>query len=286
MTGTATISGVTTTTGTDADGNATTTHSAGTATFTRTITVDGDPAEIVSAVLITLQRSLLMLSLILLEQLTKLYCLRSRSTKHEVTTDKTNYFEGEDVIVTVTTENVPDGTACVYAMTGVNVTPSDFVLNSLVGNFEINNNTATIVIGIQDDIEVENLESVTFLIVNKGADTTFNILADSSEPDAPEVVPTNPDVDPEKPFDPSKPIADDPITGPGGEIIEIPIKTPGGPYQSPPKVIITGEGYGVAIALLDSNGFVTEVRVIRSVSTTSRTHLMQMTSNASSIPSP
>ena len=49
-----------------------------------------------------------------------------------------------------------------HTMTGVNVTPSDFVLNSLVGNFEINNNTATIVIGIQDDIEAENLESVGF----------------------------------------------------------------------------------------------------------------------------
>lgn len=266
LTGTATISGVTTTTGTDADGNATTTHSAGTATFTRTITIDGDPAEIVRCRLdnfteiftdVVIDPAGTTDEIVLPPDLV--------AQSYEVTTDKTNYFEGEDVIVTVTTENVPDGTACVYAMTGVNVTPSDFVLNSLVGNFEINNNTATIVIGIQDDIEVENLESVTFLIVNKGADTTFNILADSSEPDAPEVVPTNPDVDPEKPFDPSKPIADDPITGPGGEIIEIPIKTPGGPYQSPPKVIITGEGYGAgAIALLDSNGFVTEVRVTRS----------------------
>ena len=49
-----------------------------------------------------------------------------------------------------------------------------------------------------------------------------------------------------------------------GSIIDIPIKTPGGPYQTAPSVIITGGGYGAgAVALLDKKGFVSELRITR-----------------------
>ena len=39
---------------------------------------------------------------------------------------------------------------------------------------------------------------------------------------------------------------------------------PGGPYQTPPQVIISGPGYGGgAVALIDDKGLVSEVRVTR-----------------------
>ena len=63
----------------------------------------------------------------------------------------------------------------------------------------------------------------------------------------------------------TKPTAGQPITDANGSIISIPIVDSGCPYVFPPKVIITGPGYGAsAIALTDSNGRVTEVRVTRS----------------------
>ena len=61
---------------------------------------------------------------------------------------------------------------------------------------------------------------------------------------------------------PEKPEAGDPVTDPIGGLIEIPVKKPGGPYVVPPYVLIGGQGYGAnAQALLDSDGFVTEIRV-------------------------
>lgn len=61
------------------------------------------------------------------------------------------------------------------------------------------------------------------------------------------------------------PVAGDPIVDEDGSIISIPIDYPGNkPYQIPPKVTISGDGYGAAgIALLDDKGFVSEIRVTR-----------------------
>ena len=48
----------------------------------------------------------------------------------------------------------------------------------------------------------------------------------------------------------------------GGRIIEIPIDDPGDPYILPPKIAITGQGWGaIAVPLLDVNGRVSEVRI-------------------------
>ena len=62
-----------------------------------------------------------------------------------------------------------------------------------------------------------------------------------------------------------KPIAGDPITDDDGGIVEIPINNSGCPYEEPPFVIITGEGFGATgIALLDDKGYVSEIRVTKS----------------------
>ena len=58
------------------------------------------------------------------------------------------------------------------------------------------------------------------------------------------------------------PTAKPPITDDNGGIIEIPIDNPGDPWVEPPIVFVSGEGTGAtATALLDDNGFVTEVRI-------------------------
>ena len=55
-----------------------------------------------------------------------------------------------------------------------------------------------------------------------------------------------------------------PITDTRGSIISIPIVDRGCPYQTPPTIIISGNGYGSrAIPLLDNKGYVTEVRVTK-----------------------
>lgn len=61
------------------------------------------------------------------------------------------------------------------------------------------------------------------------------------------------------------PTAGDPVTDEDGAVINIPILDPGTrKYQIPPKVIVSGSGYGAAaIALLDDNGLVSEIRVTR-----------------------
>ena len=69
---------------------------------------------------------------------------------------------------------------------------------------------------------------------------------------------------PENQFSPFEPPSVDPskiITDDNGGIIEIPVDKPGDPWAEPPYVFIGGEGFGaVGTALLDENGFLTEIR--------------------------
>ena len=52
------------------------------------------------------------------------------------------------------------------------------------------------------------------------------------------------------------------ITDDNGGIIEIPVDKPGDAWAEPPYVFIGGEGFGaVGTALLDENGFLTEIRM-------------------------
>ena len=175
-----------------------------------------------------------------------------------VTTDKPSYLEGEDVIVTVTTQNVADGTIVDYFLIGSGITGSDFVTGSLTGSFEVNAGTAQFVLGIEDDTEAEGDELVNLILSGKGASTQFTILEDPNDLD------DGVEQDTQEVFLPNKPTAGTPITDENGSLISIPINSPGGPYQKAPQVIITGEGYGAGgVALLDDKGFVTEVRVTR-----------------------
>ena len=175
---------------------------------------------------------------------------------YSVTTDKLEYNEGETIVYRITTENVPSGTNLQYTLYGDGIKKTDVVSESLFGVFTVINNQATVYIGITDDTEIEGSEVMTFVINGTGATADVVILDQSDEEDEPPLPPKRPCLD--------KPIAGKPITDANGSIISIPIIDKGCPYIFPPKVIITGPGYGAsAVALTDPTGRVSELRVTR-----------------------
>lgn len=175
---------------------------------------------------------------------------------YAIESDKTQYNEGETIIYTVTTTNVPNGTLLSYTLFGPKITQSDLTNGSLSGSFVIVENTAKIYVGIAEDKTFEGSDVLTIVVNNTNASTQVTIVDENVKEDE-----KIPDI-----LEPcyEAPTFGTPITDGKGSIISIPIKKNGCPYQQPPKIIVTGSGYGAsAIALLDSNGLVSEVRVTR-----------------------
>jgi hypothetical protein len=172
--------------------------------------------------------------------------------RYSISTDKLSYKEGETIIYTITTENVSDDTILTYRLYGANITSSDFILNSLYGQFVIKNNQAIVQIGIEEDTAIENNETVTFSIDKTNAFADVIIEGTFADKD-------------KKPVEPclKSPIATA-LTDEDGKIISIKIDDKGCPYVVKPEVIITGDGYGAAaIPLLDDKGYVSEIRITR-----------------------
>ena len=176
---------------------------------------------------------------------------------YRLSSDKTKYKEGEDVFITFTTTNVVDGTKFNYTIFGSNISPDDFVNNSLSGSFVVISNEAQIILGINDDTNVELEETFTFVV--EGTSTSIDLIIEVDSKD------TDDEGDDEITIPQyNKPTIKDPVTTEDGEIIDIPIDTPGDPYEKAPTVIITGEGYGATgIALLNNDGLVSEIRLTR-----------------------
>ena len=180
-----------------------------------------------------------------------------------VVANRTTVPEGEFIIYTVTTTNIVNGSILYYTLTGDSITPSDIVGNKLNGEFVIQDNTAKITVGITDDKEVEDEETLTFTLNGNGASVDVLIITDSDQSlgDSDEGVGD----DPSTVFENFKtPIVNtgNIITDDSGGIIEIPVDNTGDAWAEPPIVFISGEGVGAtATALLDDNGFVTEIRV-------------------------
>ena len=178
-----------------------------------------------------------------------------------VVANRTTVPEGEFVIYTVTTTNVVNGSIIYYRLTGDSITPSDIVGNKLNGEFVIQNNEAKITVGIADDTEVEDEETLTFTISGNGASVDVLITSDSSLSDSDEGVGDDTSTIFEQ-FRPPIVNTVDVITDGNGGIIEIPVDDKGDAWAEPPIVFISGEGVGAtATALLDDGGFVTEIRV-------------------------
>lgn len=178
-----------------------------------------------------------------------------------VVANRTTCPEDEFIIYTITTTNIPNGSILYYTLTGDGITPSDIVGNKLNGEFVIQDNEANVTIGIREDSTVEDEETLTFTISGNGASVDVLITTDDLLGDYDSGVGD----DPSTVFQEFRfPIVDSGkvITDDSGGIIEIPVDNTGDQFAEPPTVFVTGEGIGAtATALLDGDGFVTEIRV-------------------------
>ena len=182
---------------------------------------------------------------------------------YEVTANRITCPEDEFIIYTITTTNVANGTILYYNLTGTNITAADIVGGQLSGAFVVTENKSNVTVGIAEDNTIEDEETLTFSITGKGASVDVLITTDSNQ--------TIDDLDdgvgdtPETVFEEFKPPTvniEDVITDDNGGIIEIPVDDPGDAWAEPPIVFVGGEGTGAtATALLDGNGFLTEIRV-------------------------
>jgi len=173
--------------------------------------------------------------------------------------------EGEFIIYTIKTTNVENGTILYYTMSGNGITSQDIINGSLTGNVVINDNKATVTVGIAEDDVVEEEEVLRFTLNGKGKFVDVSIVSSKDQNledfdigvgDSLETIFI--------PFEPPTVLSEDIITDENGGIIEIPVSKPGDPWAEPPYVFISGNGFGAAgTALLDKNGFLTEIRIKR-----------------------
>ena len=154
-----------------------------------------------------------------------------------VVANRTTVPEGEFIIYTVTTTNIPNGSVLYYILTGDGITPSDIVGNKLNGEFVIQDNTAKITVGISDDKEVEDEETLTFTLSGNGASVDVLITGDSNLSDSDEGVGD----DTSTVFEDFKiPTVNtgNIITDDSGGIIEIPVDNTGDAWAEPPTVFV------------------------------------------------
>ena len=179
---------------------------------------------------------------------------------YSVSADRQICPEGEFIVYTISTANVETGTILYYTLSGDGITSDDIITGNLNGSFVINDNIATVTVGIEDDGVVEDAEILRFTINGTGAFADVVIVSDNDIDDFD-------DSDDEDrlitdPFTPPTVDPDEVITDPTGGIIDIPVTNPGSPWAEPPYVFVVGEGIGAtATALLDRDGFLTEIRV-------------------------
>tara|TARA_B100002052_G_scaffold155286_1_gene141526 strand:+ start:1156 stop:3948 length:2793 start_codon:yes stop_codon:yes gene_type:complete len=178
-----------------------------------------------------------------------------------VTANRSTCPEDEFIIYTVSTENVENGSIFYYTLSGIGITASDIVGNSLTGAFVINDNTAKITVGIEEDGVVEDEETLTFSINTTDASVDVLIIAK----DGSDIGDIGIGEGTETVYEDFKvPIVNtgDIITDDSGGIIDIPVANPGDAWAEAPYVFIGGQGSGAtAIPLLDENGFLTEIRM-------------------------
>ena len=86
--------------------------------------------------------------------------------------------EGDDLIITLTTEYVDDGTNVPYLISGVST--ADIGGASLSGNFTVQSNSATLLLNISEDATTEGLETLVLGLQN-GEDSISVTIADTSQ---------------------------------------------------------------------------------------------------------
>lgn len=175
---------------------------------------------------------------------------------YKVVGDKLELNEGDVIKFTITTTNVPDNTVGGYLIFGPSITSADIVGGNLTGSFTVMNNKAEVFIGISSDAVIEQDELAYFTLTNAPASTQFVIRAQNQTPTTPATQPQTPEY----------PIACQPIVSSAGQILNIPICKVGSPFSTPPEIYIQSQSSGggaSAEAVLDENGYLTQIKVIR-----------------------
>ena len=186
---------------------------------------------------------------------------------YRVTADKSSVKEGDFVIFDITTTNLENGTILYYTLFGAGISQDDIIGAKLNGSVVIDNNQGRVTVGINDDGVVEDEETLRLTLNGTGAFADVLITTDDDDSGPADVDEfdegTGPTIENNYlPFefpvvDPKKIITDD-----NGGIIQIPVENKGDPWAEPPYVFIGGAGLGAAAtALLDEDGFLTEIRV-------------------------
>ena len=178
-----------------------------------------------------------------------------------VTADRGTCPEGEFIRYSIFTRNIDNGTRLYYQLTGNGITADDIIGGQTNGSFVINNNQGSATVGIEEDGVVEDAEVLRFTVNGTGAFVDVVITTASDTDDFDEGLGD----DPSTVIDEFVlPVVNTPdiITDENGGIIDVPISIPGSPWAEPPYVFIVGEGIGATgTALLDQDGFLTEIRV-------------------------
>jgi len=88
----------------------------------------------------------------------------------------TTVAEGNNVVVTLTTTGVPDGTSVPWLIAGTNIAGDDFDFGGiLTGSFTVQSNTASVTIPTTRNDNNEGTETATFSLTNNAASVAFNI---------------------------------------------------------------------------------------------------------------
>ena len=191
---------------------------------------------------------------------------QSTTPTYSVVADKSVVKEGEFIIYTITTTNVENGSILYYSLTGNGITSGDIIGGNLTGSFVINDNKGKVTVGLEEDGVVEEEEILRFTLNRTGA--TVDVLVVTDDTNGADDISDFDEGEGETPENTYREFRDptvDPtkiITDENGGIIEIPIDDPGDRWAEPPYVFVGGEGLGAtATALLDGEGFITEIRI-------------------------
>ena len=182
---------------------------------------------------------------------------------YQVTANRTTCPEDEFIIYTIVTTNITNGTILYYTLSGEGITNGDIVGQKLTGEFVVQDNQALVTVGIREDSTIEDEETLRFTINGTGAFVDVLITAPDDQTVGDNDIGVGDDLS--TVFQEFRlPVVNSGniITDGAGGIIEIPVDNTGDAFAEPPVVFVSGEGVGAtASALLDDNGFVTEIRI-------------------------
>ena len=95
---------------------------------------------------------------------------------YSLSASPTSVAEGNNIVVTLTTTGVPNGTSVPWVISGSNITSEDFSLGGVLsGSFTVQNNTASVTIPTTRNDNSEGTETATFSLTNNAASVAFNI---------------------------------------------------------------------------------------------------------------